>query len=99
MAVSKDHSKVCTDVETGPPRNNHTMEELPPKPAIEPFAGRLGGNQGLVLDRADPKNAEILKKVPDAAPFMTFKQGFDLRGFSDINLWKFGLAECVGNIY
>ncbi|KAE8137839.1 major intrinsic protein-domain-containing protein [Aspergillus pseudotamarii] len=69
-----------------------------PRPIIQPFAGRIGGNQGLVVDRTDPDNADILKKVPDAAPLMTFREGFDLRGFWDIDLWKFGFIECMGTM-
>ncbi|UDD56859.1 hypothetical protein AFCA_004380 [Aspergillus flavus] len=60
-----------------------------PRPVVQPFAGRIGGNQGLVVDRTDPDNADLLKKVPDAAPLMTFREGFDLRGFWDIDLWKY----------
>ncbi|KGO47585.1 hypothetical protein PEX1_041770 [Penicillium expansum] len=65
-------------------------------PVIQPFAGRVGGNQGLVLDRSNPENAELLKKVPDAAPLMTLSEGFDLRGLWDIDLWRFGFIECIG---
>jgi hypothetical protein len=65
-------------------------------PVIQPFAGRLGGNQGLVLDRSNPENAELLKKVPDAAPLMSLSEGFDLRSFWDIDLWRFGFIECIG---
>jgi hypothetical protein len=36
------------------------------KPVIHPFAGRVGGNQEIVVDRSDPQNADLLKKVPDA---------------------------------
>ncbi|PIG87644.1 MIP transporter [Aspergillus arachidicola] len=69
-----------------------------PRPVVQPFAGRIGGNQGLVVDRTDPDNADILRKVPDAAPLMTFREGFDLRGFWDIDLWKFGFIECMGTM-
>ncbi|KAK6832500.1 Major intrinsic protein [Aspergillus parasiticus SU-1] len=69
-----------------------------PRPVVQPFAGRIGGNQGLVVDRTDPDNADLLKKVPDAAPLMTFREGFDLRGFWDIDLWKFGFIECMGTM-
>ncbi|GAB1192547.1 hypothetical protein APSETT444_001739 [Aspergillus pseudonomiae] len=60
-----------------------------PMPVIQPFAGRIGGNQALVVDRHDPSNADLLKKTPDAAPLMTVREGFDLRGFWDIDLWKY----------
>ncbi|KNG84714.1 MIP transporter [Aspergillus nomiae NRRL 13137] len=69
-----------------------------PMPVIQPFAGRIGGNQALVVDRHDPSNADLLKKTPDAAPLMTVREGFDLRGFWDIDLWKFGFVECMGTM-
>jgi hypothetical protein len=61
-----------------------------------PFAGRLGGNQEFVVDRSDPQNEELLKKVPDAAPNLTLKESLDLRGFREIGLYKAGLIEFVG---
>ncbi|KAJ5984644.1 MIP transporter [Penicillium waksmanii] len=64
------------------------------KPTIRPFAGRIGGNQGLVLDPSDASNAELLKRMPDAAPLMSLKQSFNLTAFSDIDLWRFGAVEC-----
>ncbi|KKK12843.1 hypothetical protein ARAM_001188 [Aspergillus rambellii] len=70
----------------------------PPKPSIQPFAGRIGGNQGLVLDRSCPENEELLKRVPDAAPLMTFQQRLEIAGFYDLDLWKFGLIECIGSL-
>ena len=66
------------------------------EPAIPPFAGRLGGNQDFIVDRHDPKNVEVLEKVPDAAPCMTLAEIFDLRGFYSADLWKFAFLECVG---
>lgn len=66
------------------------------QPAVQPFAGRIGGNQALVLDRNDPKNSEYLKAVPDAAPLMRISEALDLRGFRDYNLWKFAIVEGLG---
>ncbi|OAP63447.1 hypothetical protein AYL99_02674 [Fonsecaea erecta] len=63
-----------------------------------PFAGRLGGNQEFTLDRADPQNEELLKKVPDAAPNLTLQESFDLRGFREVELWKAALIEFVGTL-
>ncbi|KAJ5798164.1 uncharacterized protein N7503_007460 [Penicillium pulvis] len=68
------------------------------KPAIIPFAGRIGGNQDYVVDRSNPCNAELLAKVPDAAPLRTFRDGFDFRGFLDSGVWKYALVECIGTI-
>lgn len=67
------------------------------EPAIPPFAGRMGGNQDFVVDRTDPKNSKVLERVPDAAPCMTLKEIFDLRGFLSVDLWKFAVLECIGN--
>jgi hypothetical protein len=73
-----------------------TYEASRIKPVIQPFAGRIGGNQEIVVDRVDPQNAELLKKIPDAAPRMSFREGTDLRGFLDLTLWKFGFIELIG---
>lgn len=73
-----------------------TYEMSRRKPVIQPFAGRIGGNQEIVVDRSDPQNADLLKKVPDAAPLMSFREGIDLRGFWDLNLWRFGFIEMMG---
>lgn len=71
--------------------------EMPPiKPTIQPFAGRIGGNQEIVVDRSDPQNADLLKKIPDAAPLMSLREGTDLRGFLDLDLWRFGFIEMMG---
>jgi hypothetical protein len=75
---------------------NTNIRSLSSKPQIQPFAGRIGGNQGLVLDRHDPGNLEVLKKTPDAAPLMTFRDAFNFHGFTDLDLWRFALIECVG---
>ncbi|KIW83668.1 hypothetical protein Z517_02914 [Fonsecaea pedrosoi CBS 271.37] len=63
-----------------------------------PFAGRLGGNLEFTLDRSDPQNEELLKKVPDAAPNLTLKESFDLRGFREVELWKASMVEFVGTM-
>lgn len=68
----------------------------PPRAHIQPFAGRIGGNQGLVLDRNDPQSAEVLEKVPDAAPLMTAREGLGLKGFLNTDYWRFGLLEGIG---
>lgn len=63
---------------------------------MTPFAGRLGGNQTYVVDRSNPENADLLKKVPDAAPNLNFREAFDLRGFTDWDLYKAAVIEGVG---
>lgn len=72
------------------------VDHLHLEPAIPPFAGRLGGNQDFIVDRNDPKNVDVLERVPDAAPCMTLAEIFDLRGFLSIDLWKFAMLECIG---
>ncbi|KAJ5103123.1 MIP transporter [Penicillium argentinense] len=68
------------------------------KPEIQPFAGRIGGNQEIVVDRSDPQNAALLKKFPDVAPLMSFREGTDLSGFWDLDLWRFGFIEMMGTM-
>lgn len=65
-------------------------------PAVVPYAGRIGGNQALVLDPDDPANESILRKLPDAAPYLTLRDAFSLAGFADIQLWKYAAVECIG---
>ena len=68
----------------------------PPKPAQLLFAGRIGGNQEFVLDRTDPKYAATIKKTPDAAPYMSVRESFELHAFTEIDLWKAAIMEGVG---
>ncbi|RAH82807.1 MIP transporter [Aspergillus japonicus CBS 114.51] len=74
------------------------MDPTEAKPTIQPFTGRIGGNQTLVVDRHDPDNAALLKRVPDAAPMMSIKEGLKPGGFGEFDLWKFGFIECVGTM-
>jgi len=60
------------------------------------FAGRLGGNQSFVVDRSNPANAELLQKVPDAAPNLSLHESFNLRGFREVDLYKAAFIEFVG---
>ncbi|CAK41744.1 uncharacterized protein An13g03480 [Aspergillus niger] len=83
----------CNDID---PSVN--VQQLSCKPHVQPFVGRIGGNQGIVLDRADPDNAEYLRKVPDAAPLMSARDAFNVRGFTDLDLWRFAVVECVAFI-
>ena len=66
------------------------------KPTSLLFAGRLGGNQEFIIDRNDPAHAALLQKTPDAAPFMSLRQTFDLGGFQEMDLWKAALVEGIG---
>ncbi|KAF7590782.1 hypothetical protein BBP40_002398 [Aspergillus hancockii] len=81
--------------ENGGVEDSCSARPRPRKPAIHPFVGRIGANQEMVLDRSDPENSQTLKKVPDAAPLMSIRDGFDLEGFLDLDLWRFGLIEGI----
>lgn len=61
-----------------------------------PYAGRLGGNQEFVLDPTDPDTASLLKRNPDAAPFMSLKTLLSFDGFKQPSLWKQAFMEGVG---
>lgn len=61
-----------------------------------PFAGRLGGNQEFVVDRENPDNAGLLDKVPDAAPNLSLREAFDLRGFKQPELYRAAVIEGIG---
>ncbi|KAK5274279.1 hypothetical protein LTR96_000879 [Exophiala xenobiotica] len=65
---------------------------------LAPFAGRLGGNQSFILDRSNPANAELLRKVPDAAPNLNLKEMFDLGGFREVDMYKAAVVECFGTM-
>jgi hypothetical protein len=71
-------------------------EEL--RPAVQVYAGRLGGNQAFILDRNDPDNKDLLDRNPDAAPDIPWRQMFDLRGFRELTLWKQAFVEGIGTL-
>lgn len=65
---------------------------------LAPFAGRLGGNQTFILDRSNPADAELLRKVPDAAPNLNLREMFDLGGFREVDMYKAAVVECFGTL-
>ncbi|KAK6065880.1 hypothetical protein SCUP234_12332 [Seiridium cupressi] len=65
-------------------------------PTVAPFAGRIGGNQALVVDPDDPANESLLRKLPDTAPYLSLSGVFNLAGFADVQLWKYATVECFG---
>lgn len=71
---------------------------LPANPASQPFAGRIGGNQEFILDPKNADNAQTLKRVPDASPFISISEIFNLRGFLEIELWKAAVTEFIGTL-
>ena len=63
-----------------------------------PFAGRLGGNQEFVVDRENPENAVLLERMPDAAPNLSLREAFDLRGFAQAELYRAAVIEGIGKL-
>ena len=61
-----------------------------------PFAGRLGGNQGFIVDQNNPGASTLLKEIPDAAPFFSWKASFSLEQFRQLGLWKAAFIEGWG---
>jgi hypothetical protein len=66
------------------------------RPAVQVYAGRLGGNQAFILDRDDPDNRTLLQETPDAAPEIPWRDLVDLRGFRSVLLWKQAFVEGIG---
>ena len=66
--------------------------------ASQPFAGRLGGNQGFILDPKNLDNESALKRTPDASPFISVQEIFNLKGFLEPALWKAAAVEGIGTM-
>lgn len=66
--------------------------------ASQPFAGRLGGNQEFILDPKNLDNESALKRIPDASPFISVRETFDMKGFLEPELWKAAAGEFLGTI-
>ena len=92
--VNKDHLSVPVPLNNQPSTESsgHHTHQI----STVPFTGRLGGNQAFVLDRDDVDNAAILHDIPDAAPWMTLADQFDLRPFRTPTLWKGAILEGMG---
>jgi hypothetical protein len=67
------------------------------KAGVTPFAGRLGGNQEFIVNPYDPENEALIKQIPDAAPLISLKAIFDLRGLREPRIWKAAVMEGVGS--
>ncbi|KAF2103606.1 aquaporin-like protein [Rhizodiscina lignyota] len=59
-----------------------------------PYAGRIGGNQQFALRPDTLEKQAILERIPDAAPYLTWRESFDLNLFLEVELWKQALVEC-----
>jgi hypothetical protein len=66
---------------------------------LRPFAGRIGGNQHFILEPDTPEKRKLLQRIPDAAPYLTWKESFDIRPFGELELWKQAFAECYGALF
>jgi hypothetical protein len=75
---------------------NHTMTHI----HTTDHVGRLEMNQAFTLDIPDPIYNEKLSITPDPdpnpVPYFTWKESFDLRGFSDGDSWKKAIYEGAG---
>jgi glycerol uptake facilitator-like aquaporin len=71
---------------------------LPADLASQPFAGRLGGTQEFILDPKNIGNEQALKHVPDASPFISLSEIFNLRGLLEPGLWKAAVTEGIGTL-
>lgn len=72
--------------------------DLPaPNPPV-PFAGRIGANQQFSLDKNNCTDREILKKYPDAAPWVPLRDALSLRGFRQLEIWKAAIVEGIGKV-
>ena len=60
------------------------------------FIGRIGGNQAFVVSKDDADYDDIVKKTPDASPFFSWAESFDLHPFTDLELWRQAVIEAWG---
>lgn len=58
-----------------------------------PYAGRVSGNWSFALSPDTPAKAELLSKISDAAPYLTWRESFDPHPFFQPELWKQALVE------
>ncbi|KAI9826493.1 MAG: hypothetical protein M1819_007342 [Sarea resinae] len=65
------------------------------KVIAHPFAGRLGGagDQDLALSPDHPDFDEIVRRTPDAAPVLSWRESLEWRPFLERDLWKAGVFE------
>lgn len=61
-----------------------------------PFAGRIGGSQHFTIESNTVEKEDILKRIPDAAPYLTWSETFDLKPFGESELWKQAWVEGYG---
>ncbi|KAJ6094495.1 hypothetical protein N7467_002008 [Penicillium canescens] len=69
---------------------------LPSPTTIVPFAGRIGANQEFSVDKTNCTQIELLKKFPDAAPWISLRDALSLRHILQRELWKAATIEAVG---
>ena len=86
------------DAKLGDCTSAQLVEYLKMRSTPLPYAGRLGGNQEFVLDPSDPDTQGLLNKVPDAAPWMSYRSTFSFAGFKQPEIWKPALIEGIGTM-
>lgn len=81
-----------------PPTRQQRRSTIRAYPNIEPFAGRLGGNQTACLRGDVTTESESNRAIPDATPWISLSQQLDLRAFASPGLWKAALIEGWGTL-
>lgn len=83
---------------TNAPTRHRRRTAIHVQPNIEPFAGRLGGNQTAGLRRDDTVEPDPDSAIPDATPWISLSQQFDLRAFKSPGLWRAAVLEGWGTL-
>lgn len=91
------------DIETHPPNlSKCTSSELEEYIRLRStplkYAGRLGGNQEFIVNPSDPDTQSLLKRIPDAAPWLSVTDIFSLAGFRQPAIWKPAILEGFGTM-
>lgn len=62
---------------------------------VIPFAGRIGANQEFSVDEDNSEQRELLKKLPDAAPWIPIRDSLSLKQFLQLHIWKGAIIEAI----
>jgi glycerol uptake facilitator-like aquaporin len=90
---SKEYSFKPSEMDDNHPisRPHRMYPSIPPKVNVQPFAGRIGGNQTFTTS-----DELITDRVPDATGTATWRELLDLRGFTEWSTWQSAIIEAVG---
>lgn len=91
-----DSSNVNDHLGLGLPGDVVDSNHLSHRISLRYFAGRLGGNQSYVVNGNKEEGERILKETPDANPFFSWSDSFDLKGFLVVDLYKSAIIEAWG---